>query len=140
MRRLFLRNAALFGLAAANAGSANASTPRKLDKRLIGTWRSDRELTMKYRRFKQELDVEKREQFAHIFGKMKKRFTATHLYSEFDNERLSGPYRVVAKDAKSVVIALQGDTGTELQQLVFENDYYYVLTGYNLEFFRRVAA
>lgn len=93
-------------------------------------------------RYKKELEPAKREKFEAIFGKLTHRFTATHWYTEFDGEKSSGPYWVVASDSRSVVVAYREDHDPHLQQIFFEEGYMYVFfpTGYNVEFFRRVTA
>ncbi len=138
MRRTVLRQLAAFPLALGSA-SALAKSERKIDKRLIGTWRSDKERTAKLWRYKNELDEVNKAKFESIFGKMTRRFTATMIYSEFEDQKSSGKYWVVASDSRSVVVAYPDPSGLELQQIFFEEDWHYVYSGYNIEFFRRVG-
>ena len=139
MRRTTLKLLAASSLALA-AFPAIADKPRKVDKRLLGTWRSDKERTTKLWRYKIELDAERKTKFESIFGKLTRRFTTTHAYSEFDGEKTSRTYRVVASDAQSVVLSSSERGRIELEQIFFEDEWFYVISGYNLEFFHRVEA
>ena len=130
----------LAGAAALASVPILASGSQKADRRLLGTWRSDKERTMRLWRFKKELDTEQKAKFESIFGKMTRRFTSTHAYSEFDGETTSNPYRVLGADEHSVVVAYPNGKASELQQIFFEDDWFYVVSGYNVEFFRRVTA
>ena len=139
MRRTLLRTTLAIPIAAL-ALPATAGKTRKTDKRLLGTWRSDKERTTKLWKYKNELDEQKKAKFESIFGKLTRRFTPTTAYSEYEGERTSGKYWVVASDARSVVIASTEEGQIHLQQIFFEEDWIYVVAGYNLEFFRRVEA
>lgn len=139
MRRATLKLLAASSLTLA-AFPSIADKPRTVDKRLLGTWRSDKERTTKLWRYKTELDAERKTKFESIFGKLTRRFTTTHAYSEFGGEKTSKAYRVVASDARSVVLASSEGGCIELEQIFFEDEWFYVITGYNLEFFRRVEA
>lgn len=140
MRRNILSVFALAGLSFAG-GSALAFEPRrKIDKRLLGTWKSDKERTIERWRYDKPLSNEKREKFESIFGKLVLRITETHYYGIFEEDNFSCPYTVVASDERSVCIS-QDFTGTqELKQYFFEGNYMYVLVGYNIEFFKQVEA
>ena len=140
MRRSALKLAALAVLGLASAAGASAIKPGKVDKRLLGTWRSDEKRTIKLWRYKQDLTDEQKLQFESIFGKLVRRFTATHSYSEFDNDKSEARYAVIASDSRSVVIAASSAGEPELQQIFFEEGFIYVFSGYNVEFFRRVEA
>ena len=139
MRRTSLKSIAAGALLAVAlpAFSANA---RKTDKRLLGTWRSDKERTTRLWRYKTELDAEKKAKFESIFGKLTRRYTPTFLYTEFEGDKTSGKYSVIAFDSRSVVLAYPEEDGPKLEQVFFEEDWIYILAGYNVEFFRRVEA
>ena len=98
MRCSFLLNTALFGLAAAS-GVAEGKATRLADDRLLGTWRSNRELTMRYWRFDLGASQEDRQQQAQMFGKTTWHFTQSQFSFQLDQSRFIKPYRVVAKDA-----------------------------------------
>jgi hypothetical protein len=139
MRRSALKLAALAGLSLASL-PAFASKAHPFDKRLLGTWRSDKERTVKLWRYKQELTEEQKAKFESIFGKLTRRFTSTHAYSEFEDQKIVGRYWVVASDSRSVVVKISDEGRIDLQQIFFEENSIYVFSGYNVEFFRRVEA
>ncbi len=112
------------------------------EPRLLGTWRSDKARTLAHWRHEKELSAAAREHFASLFGKLTLHYSASHITSIFEDCQDSHPYRVLAQDATSVVIQsyhplLQRDT---LQQIFFEADACYMLSGYNVEFFMRIPA
>lgn len=139
MRRTTLKLLASTTLSAAALPAFAARAP-KMDTRLLGTWRSDKERTTKLWRYKTELDAEKKAKFESIFGKLTRRYTFSHVYTEFDGDKTSGKYSVIASDERSVVLAYPEENGTRLEQVFFEEDWLYILAGYNVEFFRRVEA
>ena len=139
MRRTTLKTLAAGALSACVLPTLAASS-RKTDKRLLGTWRSDKERTTRLWRYKTELDAENKLKFESIFGKLTRRYTSTCLYSDFDGDKTSGKYSVIASDTRSVVLAYTEEDGTRLEQVFFEEDWIYILAGYNVEFFRRVEA
>ena len=140
MRRNALR--ILLGTSAALAAFPALAAPRrrKVDQRLIGTWRSNKEKTVSLWKYTKEVSPEVRERVENLFGKLTFRFSETHIFTEFDELKESVPYSVVAQDKTSVVIAWYEEKETSLQHIHFEDDGYYVLSGYNVEFFSRVAA
>ncbi|MBL0731202.1 hypothetical protein [Piscinibacter sp. HJYY11] len=140
MRRNILSVFALAGLSFAG-GSALASKPqRRIDKRLLGTWKSDKERTIERWRYERPLDSVQREKFESIFGKLVLRVTETHYYGTFDEDKFSGQYTVLASDERSVCISHKLAGTQELKQYFFEGNHMYVLVGYNIEFFKRVEA
>jgi hypothetical protein len=140
MRRSALVALAAGGLAtAALSRHALAAGPRRTDPRVLGTWRSDKERTVRFWRYTEEPDPVRRRDFERLLGKLTRRFTETHAYGEYDGDTWSDEYWVVDSDARSVVVAYRDDsTSYSLQQIFFEKDSMYVVAGYNLEFFRRV--
>ena len=113
---------------------------KKFDKRLLGTWRSDKELTIIYWRYTKELAPDRRERFENLFGKLTIKYTESHAYSEFDETKDSCKYEVIGRDDNSVAIIWHEKQEDKIQHIHFEeNDLYYVLVGYNVEFFRRVS-
>ena len=113
-----------------------------MDDRLLGTWRSNRELTLKYWRFEPGISQEDKKQLAQMLGKTTWRFTRSQFSFQLDRSRFTKPYTVVAKDAISTVIAIgEKDEPSTLQYIRFEQDYFYILTAtHNLEFFSRAGA
>jgi hypothetical protein len=137
-RRVF--HLALGAAAALLSPSVLAVTQRSdVEKRLLGIWRSDRERTTAYWKYKKEVAEEVRERFENMFGKLTLRFTKSHIHSEFDGTRDVIPYSVVAQDATSVVIKWHERKGSFLQQIHFDGASYYVVSGYNIEFYKRVG-
>lgn len=140
MRRAFLRLLAASPLIATATSSLAAVKTRRIDRRLIGTWRSDKERTVKNWHYTKELEPEKKERFENLFGKFTLRFTNTHVHTEFDSEKQVVPYTVVASDDSSVVIMWHEQGRSSLQHIHFDEQGYYVLSGYNVEFYTRVSA
>jgi hypothetical protein len=140
MRRHALK--AILGtlIALLTSGTLGATEKRIVDKRLLGTWRSDKERTIALWKYQKELAPETRERFEKIFGKFTIRFTETHIYTEFEDTKNTVPYSVVARDSSSVVIAWHEEKERSLQHIHFEGESYYVLSGYNVEFYTRVSA
>jgi len=125
------------GALTAVASAAFADSPARVESRLLGTWRSDKERTTKFWRYTEEPDPRQRRQFENLLGKLTRRYTETHSYGEFEGESWSDEYRVVDSDIRSVVVAYRDDKDYTLQQIFFEKDSIYLVAGYNLEFFRR---
>jgi hypothetical protein len=140
MRRSTFVALAAGGLAAATlCPRALAAGPRRADARLLGTWRSDKERTVRFWRYTEEPDAARRKDFERLLGKLTRRFTETRAYGEFEGDTWSDEYWVVDSDARSVVVAYRDDSTYTLQQIFFEKDSIYLVAGYNLEFFRRVT-
>lgn len=61
------------------------------------------------------------------------------MYSDYNGERLVVSYTVVAKDEHSVVVKWTEGGFTNVKQIFFDtSDRYYLVSGYNVEFFVRV--
>lgn len=140
MRRHALRTILGTSAVLLSGGAFAAPKGRLVDKRLLGTWRSDKERTVALWKYQKELSPETRERFENIFGKFTLRFTETHIYTEFEDTKDMVPYSVVAHDSSSVVIAWHEEKDRSLQHIHFEGESYYALSGYNVEFYKRVAA
>lgn len=140
MRRHTLK--AILGTSAAllTGGAFGATEKRHVDRRLLGTWRSDKERTLALWKHQKKLAPETRERFDNIFGKFTLRFTETHIFTEFEGTKDTVPYSVVASDSSSVLIVWHEEKERSLQHIHFEGESYYVLSGYNVEFYKRVAA
>lgn len=110
------------------------------DKRLRGTWRSDRRKTFQYYPDK-SVSQAKLRKFKALFGKMVVRWGRTKYHSELNGQRWSTPFEIVASDDSSVVIRSHDSIldADALTQIHFEGDYYWVaVDGRLVEWFRRV--
>lgn len=139
MRRQTLKTVLGASAALFSAGAWAAPKGRLVDHRLLGTWRSDKERTLALWKYQKELAPDVRERFERIFGKFTLRFTATQIHTEFEDLKETVPYSVVARDSSSVVIAWHQEKGRSLQHIHFEGEGYYVISGYNVEFYQRVG-
>jgi hypothetical protein len=116
------------------------------DRRLIGRWRSDRERTMAEWPFPAGATEAQREQVARIFGKLELEYGRWRCQSTYENEASTGWYRVVARDATSVMIVSRRNgpiAGRErsLFHIHFAGEHYWITLGESntREFFRRLA-
>ena len=80
------------------------------DKRLIGTWKSDRKLTFKHFNFKEGTRDELKKRFMAIFGKLQVSYSKTRITTSFEGVTEEEKYRVLAKDRYSVAIWSDGLT------------------------------
>lgn len=115
--------------------------PIKSDKRLIGTWQSDRRKTFQHYKRSKKVPESRHRRLQALFGKLVVRWGRTKYYTELDGFQDSGPYEIVASDETSVVIrhtdVITGQI--ELKQLHFEGDYYWFpLGGHLTEWIRRI--
>jgi predicted nucleic-acid-binding Zn-ribbon protein len=108
------------------------------DRRLIGTWKSDRRRTFKY--FQPKGLREKK--LRALIGRMVIRWGRQKCVAELDGFQTTDSYRVVASDDNSVVIRSNDvfGNGTHLSQIFFvDANCYYVCTPYGFaEYFKRV--
>ncbi|HRY49511.1 MAG TPA: hypothetical protein P5186_15785 [Candidatus Paceibacterota bacterium] len=113
--------------------------PRIHDKRLIGTWRSDRRRTMAEWVSVRRLTERRRKKLSDIFGHLTLRFTRSRLHSEFKGTRDTQEYAVLASDSDSVSIVHWDGLLKErrIQHLHFEGRHYWITLGRNREFFRK---
>lgn len=112
-----------------------------IDRRLFGTWKSDRRLTFKHFTPASTSTPASLRRFKSIFGKMTVRWGTRYVHIEFDEFKWKDTYEIVAKDSVSVIIKSFNDVLGEdrLSQIFFEGDYYWFWTPWELrEFFRRV--
>ena len=142
-RALLLSTLSAAGLATvAPVVAAPRTNGVKTDRRLHGTWRSDKERTAALWKYTKEIGDRNRQKFEAIFGKLTWRVTPRRWEAEFEDQNWGGPYSVIAADTRSVVVSHPGDPGeqAELKPYFFEEGYMYVVSGYNVEFFKRVEA
>jgi hypothetical protein len=81
-----------------------ATHASKTDKRLLGTWRSDRRRTVPDWRFAKRLSPEKRRKFLAIFGKLQVTYTRTCIRGVLRDYRFTQPYELLAADSDTVAI------------------------------------
>jgi hypothetical protein len=117
-----------------------ARSSKLIDRRLWGTWRSDRRRTFQFFKPKSGAKPATVRKLKSLFGKMTVRWTARRCHIELNGQSWSEPYEVVAKDANSVVVRVRGiGDALELAQIHFEGDYYWVATILPMnEYFRRI--
>ena len=115
----------------------------KTDRRLLGTWRSDRKPTVSEWRFKKRLTPARRRKFLDIFGHLRVTYTRTRIRGVLRDYRFTQRYELLAADSESVAIRYEDTqlTGEWLiQHIHFEGrDRYWVALGRNREWFKRVA-
>ncbi len=130
-----------------------------LHKRLIGTWKSDKRLTLQFcHRYHCLIGARKR-RFGALFGKLEIRYTQKFVYSKLGDLEHRDPYDVVAEDSESIVIRkfpvglkaeiqkVAGPIFDEffepgLQRICFRTrrsrEYYWVGCGQYCEWFRKI--
>lgn len=131
----------------------------KPGKLLIGTWRSDRRLTLQNcHRYHQLTGARKRE-FGSLFGRLLLRYSSGRLYVSLGPQNWTARYDVVAEDAESLVLRIHSDdlwkradplvagilkqlAEPRLQHLHFHtrdgHPYYWIGCGAFCEWFKRV--
>jgi hypothetical protein len=114
----------------------------KADRRLLGTWKSDRRRSFRNIRPKPGCRPAALRKLKALFGKLVVRWGRVKYYTDLDGFRSSARYEVVARDSTSVVVRYLDSEGGEgrLQQIHFEGDHYWIALGGGLcEYFRRVG-
>jgi hypothetical protein len=112
------------------------------DKRLLGTWQSDRRRTLKELRFRPGLKREPREHLRASFGHLRLRYTRRRVYGVLRDFRFTQPYEVLASDSDPVAIRSYYQVIDEwlITHIHFHDDrHYWISFGYIREWFRRVA-
>jgi hypothetical protein len=112
----------------------------KLDRRLLGTWKSDKRQTFRWFYPKPGCPPESLRRLKALFGKLVVRWGYRKFRSDLEGYKDSEPYEVVASDAESVVVRFldTGDPRGRLRQIHFEGDYYWLWAGGIREYFKRV--
>jgi len=116
----------------------------KTDKRLLGTWRSDRGRTIKAWVWRRGWPMRKRKKLASIFGHLILRYTRTRLYSDYKGHKETEKYELLGADSSSVVIRRWDlhEAEWRLRQIHFEGDQYYWISlgvGRQREWFKRIG-
>jgi hypothetical protein len=125
-----------------NRGADVGSTEHKWDRRLIGTWKSDRRRTFAFWKPGAGYKVENVPKLKALFGKLTIRWGRGKFHTEYKGYRETCPYEIVARDSDSVVIRCWCSIFEEyrVRQIHFDGDYYYVAVGPGLiEHFRQIS-
>ena len=110
------------------------------DKRLLGTWQSDRRRTFLHFKPKAGTSPQSLKKLKSLFGKLVIHWGRKTYDTELDGHYESTPYVVVANDWGSVVIRHRDRlTGEEsLVQIHFDGDRYWIATHSIIEWFKKV--
>ena len=132
---------------------------KNLRKLLIGTWKSDRRLTLDNCHRYYRLRGAKKRRFRTLFGKLILRYTPSRLHHSLRGIEWRAKYDIVAVDANSIVLRIHSDdlwkkaepfaadiikqlSAPRLQQLHFKRrngrQYYWIGCGMCCEWFRRL--
>ena len=116
--------------------------PRKaFDRRLVGTWKSDRRRTFRDFHPRKGVSEERIRKLKSLFGKLEVRYGYRLMHTTYDGMENKTAYKLVASDADSVVIRYYDSTFHEyrIRQLHFEGEYMWLaISGGLCEYFRRV--
>lgn len=104
-----------------------------IDKRLLGTWKSDVRMTM--RDIRNRRDIKHYDKVKTLFGKTTVRYTRMRIYVNSEDYKSVEPYQVVAKDATSVAILVDG---YEIYHINFEGKYYWICLGKFRDYYRKI--
>ena len=122
----------------------------KSDRRLLGTWKSDRALTLRWWKTRPGLSMARKREFLSLFGKLRHRFTRDRLYWDLQGSKGVDRYKILATDNESLAIALSpltrdgkrlsgAEAESKILYLQFYGDKHYSLMApHNVEFFKRV--
>jgi hypothetical protein len=112
------------------------------DRRLLGTWKSDRKRTMREIDARTDFTPKAKKFLDGMFGHLVLRYTRTRCHSTLRDSVTWFSYRVVARNAQGVlVVSIDPDEREEaLSHIRFEGENsYWISLGSFREFFRRVA-
>lgn len=118
---------------------------RKWDRRLLGTWKSDKRRTFKHYRPRRGCSPQALARLKSLFGKLIVHWGAGTYHTILDGRKTTGTYKIVAQDWNSVVIRSFNEFIGEfdLTQIIFDGEYYYITTiwaGHIVEHFRKVKS
>lgn len=124
----------------------------KIEKRLLGAWKSDKKATLSVWKFPPHLSRKKRRYVENQFGKLIFKFTSSYFYSDLDGFKSKNRYRVVAADDGGVVLAVHPEFkdgrrlhGSEANSYLFYIEFFddktlCIMAPGNVEYFKRVTA
>jgi hypothetical protein len=113
------------------------------DRRLLGTWKSDRRRTARDINARTDFTPRHKKLLIAMFGRLVLRYTPTRCYATLDETTTVSRYTVVGKNADEALLVSHDETGTlgdGLQHIRFEADFYWISLGPFREFFRRIDA
>jgi hypothetical protein len=115
----------------------------KMDKRLLGTWRSDRRRTLRELQLPRYVQRKTQKPLRALFGKLRLTYTRSHVHYGMDDWQAVRPYKVLATDSRSVAIRYHDELTGEwlIQHIHFSSldaDSYWVTFGFGREWFTRV--
>jgi len=108
--------------------------------RLLGTWRSDKQRTLKEWAFKPNAARKHRKTIRGVFGKLRITYTRKRMHWVLGKWKHTSEYRIVGRDAYSLAI-MYWDMGQEWRVCYIHFDSknsYWVPIGWNRESFKRV--
>jgi hypothetical protein len=115
----------------------------KTERRLLGTWCSDRKATVSEWRFEKRLTPQRRQKILGMFGLLRVTYTRTRIRGVFRDYRFTQRYELLAADSDSVAVRYEDSQLTgewRIQHIHFEGrDRYWIALGRNREWFKRVA-
>ena len=115
--------------------------PPKTDQRLLGTWRSDKQRTLKEWAFKPRTARKYRRTIRDLFGKLRITYTRKQIRWVLGDWQQTQKYQIVGRDACSLAIVYWDplEQDWRIQYIRFDGrDSYWVPIGWNREFFKRV--
>lgn len=118
-----------------------ARAAAKVDRRLLGRWKSDRRKTFQNVTLP-KLSPEALKLFQSMFGRIVIEWGRTHVVIEDGQRKLTSRYELLAQDADSVVVRTFFEdsliAGERLWQIHFNGRHYGVVAGNMIEWFRKV--
>lgn len=111
------------------------------DKRLLGTWQSDRARTLKELRYRPGMTVKQRKVLRGIFGHLRVTYGRKYIRGVLEDYKFVGPYEVLASDEDSVAIRVYCKTteNWDIRHIHFhDSEHYWISLGFNREWFKRV--
>jgi hypothetical protein len=130
----------LSGVVGLSLGTRASADKLTSDPRLTGKWRSDREKTFQHRPELRTTNPASAERYRALFGTFTWQFENSELVVDEGSQVARYRYKVVASDARSVVLDVSILGRKQLMQIYFQDEYLYSLGGFNVEFFRRIEA
>ena len=113
-----------------------------IDKRLLGTWRSDPRRTLNGWVWPRGTTAKQRKLITGLIGHLTIRYTRLRIRSEYKGHKDSQPYEVIGIDTDSVALMVPVDGMEErrIYHVHFEGDnHYWITIGLQREWFRRVV-